>query len=105
MRVLIHRRISLAGTIGLLTAVTVLLPLRADPFNPIASAWAGGERGGIGDQVKGNEGYTDYLAKEDPVTPCQSCYGGGGTDAQNLSTFTPGQAKLCESCVNGSWGR
>jgi hypothetical protein len=97
MTALNQRRIRLAGTIGLLIAAIVLLP--------IVAARAGGERGGIGDQVKSSYGYSNYLAGEDPVTPCRSCYGGSGTDAQNLSTYEYGQTKRCESCVNGSWGR
>jgi hypothetical protein len=105
MKVLIDKRARLAGMVGLLAAAVLLLPVKAVPLSPIGypSAWAGGERGGIGDQVKTPNGYSNYLATEDPVTPCRSCYGGGGTDAQNISAY--GQTRPCESCVTGSWGR
>jgi hypothetical protein len=108
MRVVIDERVRQAGTIALLVAAVLLLPMKADPVSPIGyrMAWAGGERGGLGDQVKGSYGYTNYLATEDPpVTPCQSCYGGSGTDAQDLSTYAYGQTAICESCLNSGRSR
>ena len=51
-------------------------------------------------------GYTNYAANPDtPVEPCQSCYGGAGTDAQNLSSYEYGQPKPCSSCVSGEAGK
>ena len=103
----------LAGAIGLLAAAILLLPINADPVNPFgyASTWAagtGGDHGGARDQVNlnTNTGYTSYATDPAaPLTPCQSCYGGSGTDAQNLGTYQYGQPVPCGSCSSGATGK
>ena len=50
--------------------------------------------------------YTNYAANPDtPVDPCQSCYGGAGTDAQNLTKYEYGAPQPCGSCVTGEAGK
>jgi hypothetical protein len=108
MRAVIDERVRQAGTIALLVAAVLFLPMKADPVSSVGyrMAWTGSERGGLGDQVKCGHGYANYLATEDPpVTPCQSCYDGSGTDAQNLSAYAYGQTAICQSCVSGRWWR
>ena len=103
----------LAGAIGLLAAAILLLPINADPVNPFgyASTWAagtGGDHGGARDQanLNTNTGYTSYATDPAaPLTPCQSCYGGSGTDAQNLGTYEYGQPVPCGSCSSGATGK
>ena len=100
MKVLFHTPIRSAGTIAFLSAALLLFPLG------YASAFAGGDHGGgVRDQTPDNSGYTSYSATEEPVIPCQSCYGGSGTDAQNLSSYTYGETTICKTCANGSMGR
>jgi hypothetical protein len=73
MKAVINERVRPAGTIAFLVAAVVFLPVKADPVSPIGyrMAWAGAERGGLGDQVKGRYGYSNYSATEDPpITPC-----------------------------------
>ena len=109
METLFVRPIRLTGAMALLAATILLV-------NPLgsAAAWAagnGGDHGGARDQVKDSgsdpsTGYTNYSANPDtPVDPCQSCYGGAGTDAQNLSSYTLGQPTLCKSCASGEAGK
>jgi hypothetical protein len=103
MKILFDAPVRTAGTIAFLTAALLLFPLT------YASALAGGDHGGgVRDQMPNNEsnsGYTSYSATEGPVTPCKSCYGGSGTDAQNLSSYNYGGTTICNTCVNGSMGR
>ena len=98
MRSTIVTQVRPTRTHAFLFAAAVLLP---------AQAWAGGERGGLGDQVRGNYGYTNYTnyaAAQDPViTPCQSCYS-GGTNEQNLSTYNIPNLRICESCTDAGRG-
>jgi hypothetical protein len=106
MGTLFERPIRLTGAMALMAAGILLV-------NPLgsASAWAagnGGDHGGARDQVQqnSNAGYTNYSANPDtPVEPCQSCYGGAGTDAQNLSSYEYGQPKPCSSCASGDAGK
>jgi hypothetical protein len=106
METLFVRPIRMAGAMALLAATILLV-------NPLgdASAWAagnGGDHGGARDQVQGNSDtdYTNYAADSTaPVTPCQSCYGGAGTDAQNLSSYAYGQPALCKTCASGEAGK
>src|SRR6516225_9979816 len=81
MRSIIATRVRPTRTHAYLVAAALLLPVQA---------WAGDERGGLGDQVRRNysyTNYTNYAAAQDPViTPCQSCYS-GGTNEQNLSAY------------------
>jgi hypothetical protein len=106
METLVLRPIRLTGATALLAATILLV----DPLGS-AGAWAaggGGDHGGGRDQVQQNSniGYTNYSADPTaPVTPCQSCYGGAGTDAQNLSSYTLGQPTLCKSCASGEAGK
>jgi hypothetical protein len=102
MRVLFHRPARTAGAIAVLSAALLLFPL--------GYAFAGGDHGGgIKDDMPNNPSsygsYTSYSAEEGPVTPCQSCYGGSGTDAQNLSSYSYGETNICKTCANGSMGR
>jgi hypothetical protein len=100
MKVLFDAPVRTAGTIAFLAAALLLFPLT------LPSALAGGDHGGgIKDQTPGNSGYTSYSATEESVTPCQSCYGGSGTDAQNLSSYNYGGTTICKTCANGSMGR
>ena len=98
MRSIVDTRVRLTRTHAFLFAAAVLLP---------AQAWAGGERGGLGDQVRGNYGYTNYTnyaAAADPlITPCQSCYS-GGTNEQNLSAYGIANTPICESCTDAGRG-
>jgi len=87
METLFLRPIRLTGAMALMAATILLV-------NPLgsASAWAagaGGDHGGSRDQVQDSiPAYTNYAANPDtPVDPCQSCYGGAGTDAQNLTEY------------------
>jgi hypothetical protein len=106
METLFERPIRLTGAMALLAATILLV-------NPLssASAWAagnGGDHGGARDQVRGNSDsdYTNSAADSTvPVTPCQSCYGGAGTDAQNLSSYAYGQPTLCKTCASGEAGK
>ena len=100
MRSNIATQVRPTRTHAFLVAAALLLPVQA---------WAGDERGGLGDQVRGNYGYTsytNYAAAEDPViTPCQSCYS-GGTNEQNLSAYNSASARICDSCTDtGRGGR
>ncbi|HZT20222.1 MAG TPA: hypothetical protein VFA23_12520 [Dongiaceae bacterium] len=107
MQVLSKRRIRLAGTAALLAAGFLLSPVKSSLVDPTgyASAWAG-EHGGLGDQVRQNYGYETYSAEDGtPVTPCQSCYDGSYTNAQNLGSYTYGRPAPCESCDKGSLGK
>ena len=113
MKPLFERPLRLAGAMGLLAAVILLLPIKADPVNPFgyASTWAagaGGDHGGAKDQVNlnTNTGYSSYTTDPAaPVTPCQSCYGGSGTDAQNLGSYEYGLPVPCGSCSSGAAGK
>ena len=106
METLFVRPIRLTGAAALLAAAILLI----NPFGS-AGAWAagnGGDHGGARDQAQqnSNTGYTNYSANPDtPVEPCQSCYGGAGTDAQNLSSYEYGGTKPCSSCVSGDAGK
>jgi hypothetical protein len=104
MKVLFHEPVRTAGAIAVLSAALLLFPLG------YASAFAGGDHGGgVKDQLPNNPSsygyYTSYSASEGPVTPCQSCYGGSGTDAQNLFSYNSGETNICKTCANGSMGR
>jgi len=95
MRLVIDKRVWPAWTQAFLVTAALLLPIQA---------WAGGDRGGLGDQVRGDYGYTSYGAAEDPlITPCQSCYS-GGTNEQNLSAYNVSNPPLCESCTDAGRG-
>ena len=107
------RRLRLAGAMGLLAAAILLLPIKGDPVDPFGyiSTWAadaGGDHGGARDQVNlnANTTYTSYATDPvAPVTPCQSCYGGSGTDAQNLGSYEYGHSVPCKSCSSGATGK
>ena len=97
MRIPIDHRVRLLGTRAFLMTAILL------PAFGFANAWAG-ERGGLGDQVRGDYGYTSYGATEDAtVTPCQSCYS-GGTNEQNLSPYNSRDLRICESCTDAGRG-
>jgi hypothetical protein len=105
METLFVRPIRLTGAMALMAATILLV-------NPLgsASAWAagaGGDHGGSRDQVQDSiPAYTNYAANPDtPVDPCQSCYGGAGTDAQNLTKYEYGAPQPCGSCVTGEAGK
>jgi hypothetical protein len=106
MTMLFERPIRLTGAMALMAAGILL-----DNSLGSASAWAagnGGDHGGARDQVQqnSNAGYTNYSAAPDtPVEPCQSCYGGAGTDAQNLNSYEYGQPKPCSTCASGEAGK
>ena len=105
----------LTAMTALLAGAFLLLPLKSDPLDPLGYAIAsaagnGGDHGGMRDEGQGQNnsstGYTSYSADTtDPVTPCQSCYGGAGTDAQNLGGYTYGTPGPCESCSSGAAGK
>ena len=109
------RTARLTAITALLAGTFLLLPLKSDPLDPIGYAIAsaagnGGDHGGMRDEGQGQNnssaGYTSYSADPtDPVTPCQSCYGGAGTDAQNLSGYTYGLPSACQSCSSGAGGK
>jgi hypothetical protein len=113
MRMLFQEPARLAATTALLAGAFLLLPLKADPSGPLgyavaAAASNGGDHGGMRDQVQqnSNTGYTNYsVDPAAPVTPCPSCYGGAGTDAQNLGSGSYGQPSACKSCENGATGK
>jgi hypothetical protein len=100
---------------ALLAGAFLLLPLKSDPLDALGYATAsaagnGGDHGGMRDQGQDQDNfssaYTNYSADPtDPVTPCQSCYGGAGTDAQNLGRYTYGEPSPCQSCANGATGK
>jgi hypothetical protein len=98
MRPIIAARVWPTRTHAFLVAAALLLPVQA---------WAGDERGGLGDQVRGNYGYTkytNYTAAQDPlITPCQSCYS-GGTNEQNLSAYNVPNVRICDSCTDAGRG-
>jgi hypothetical protein len=113
MRILFQGPVRLAATTALLAGAFLLFPLKADPISPLryaiaAAASNGGDHGGMRDQVQqnSNTGYTNYsVDPAAPVTPCQSCYGGAGTDAQNLGSYDTGRPSPCKSCENGATGK
>ena len=113
MPTVISRTARLTAMTALLAGSFLLLPLKSDPVDPLgyavaAAASNGGDHGGMRDQGQDNSntGYTSYSADTtDPVTPCQSCYGGAGTDAQNLGGYTYGTPGPCESCSSGAAGK
>jgi hypothetical protein len=102
MKLAIDTRVRPTRMHAFLVAAALLLP---------AQAWAGGERGGLGDQVRGNYGYTNDTndtnygaAAVDPlITPCQSCYS-GGTNDQNLSAYGSASVRICDSCTDAGRG-
>jgi hypothetical protein len=95
MRWVMDTRVRPTRTQAFLVAAALLLPMQA---------WAGGDRGGLGDQVRANYGYTTYGPAEDPpITPCQSCYS-GGTNEQNLSAYNVDNPRICESCTDAGRG-
>ena len=107
----------LAAMTALLAGAFFLLPLNTGPLSPLgyataSAAGAGGDHSGLRDQVQqgsnsGASSETSYSAApmDAPVTPCQSCYGGSGTDAQNLSNYNYGMPGDCKSCENGEAGK
>src|SRR5215475_12378714 len=117
MRMLFQGPTRLAAMTALLAGAFLVLPLNADPLSPLGYAIAsaagnGGDHGGMRDQVQlgsnsGASSETSYSAApmDAPVTPCQSCYGGSGTDAQNLSNYNYGMPGDCKSCENGEAGK
>ena len=115
MPTVFSRTARLTAVTALLAGAFLLLPLKSDPVDPFGYAVAsaasnGGDHGGMRDQGQDQDnssgGYTNYSADPtDPVTPCQSCYGGAGTDAQNLSGYTYGLPSACQSCSSGAGGK
>src|SRR5215469_3638107 len=114
MPTVFSRTARLTAMTALLAGAFLLLPLKSDPLDPLgydiaSAAGNGGDHGGMRDQgqVQDNSsgGYTNYSGDPtDPVTPCQSCYGGAGTDAQNLGGYTYGLPNPCQTCSSGAGG-
>ena len=106
METLFVRPIRLTGAMALMAADDP-----AGQSSRLRQRLGGGQRWGSRrgrDQVQqnSNPGYTNYAANPDtPVDPCQSCYGGAGTDAQNLNKYEYGAPKPCSSCANGEAGK
>ncbi len=81
-----------AGAAAVLSAAVLLSP----------AAFAS-EQGGLGDQVRGNAGYTSYSAAPDTSTPCDTCYMGAGlAGTQNKSSYTLQTTPRCDTCAKGS---
>ena len=113
MPTVISRTARLTAMTALLAGAFLLLPLKSNPVDPLGYAIAsaagnGGDHGGMRDQGQenSNSGYASYSADPtDPVTPCQCCYGGAGTDAQNLGGYTYGLPNPRQSCSSGAGGK
>ncbi len=103
MKAISHKHARVTGLAIILAAGFFLLPVTASHVHRIgyASAWAGeGDRGGLKDQVRGNNGYEyhSYSASDpSPSTPmpCQSCRMGATGTGYEPQYVAPCHAKWC----------